>query len=217
MDGVAKPLSDQAFDALIRALRGGDLRASAFFSMPELALRLGFPIAAIREATKLAEARSLLRILPKRGVAIMDAGPEITRQCMDMRATLDKEGARRLLAGEAPCPLAELRASHEALLEYARATDARATVVEAIETDLSLHNALAEGLTNPLLRECYEQNRDRIAVIQNSRPFLQDRIVSAMEEHLEIIAAMEEGNVPRVVAGIDRHLAQTLRWWGYVA
>lgn len=214
MDDMQKPLADQAFDALLSALRGGVLEAGAFFSMPELSRRLDFPIAAIREATKLAEARALLSIRPKRGITVMDAGPRTTRTCMDMRAALEREGARRILSSGTPFPTDHLRQTHEDLLARARAGDPTATGTIAIGVDLSLHNALSEGLDNPYLREAYQQNRDRIAVIQQTRPFLQDRITSAMEEHLEIIAAMEARDLHRVEETIDIHLVQTLRWWG---
>lgn len=144
----------------------------------------------------------------------MHASPEVTRDCLDMRAAIEREGARRFLFYEMPFPVGSLRASHLAMLERALKKDANTTSAEAIEVDLSLHDALANGLANPFLRKCYDENRDRIAVIQNTRPFLQDRIVSAMGEHLEIIAAMEERDLQRVEAAIDHHLASSLRWRG---
>ena len=84
----------------------------------------------------------------------------------------------------------------------------------AIETDLSLHDALSRGLDNPLAAEVYRVNRDRIAVIQNTRPFLPDRIVPAMREHLVIIGALERRDAEAAVAAIAEHYRITLRWWG---
>ncbi len=214
MDLEAKPQAQQAFDALLKALREGKLRSGTYFSMPNLVEELGYPIAAIREATKRAETQSLIKILPKRGITVMDAGPEITRLCMDMRATLDKEGARRLLA-QAPRPdFTALRESHGDLLNRAKMNMTRLLPPEALRVDLSLHDTLASGLENPLLKQCYEENRNRISIVQNSRPFLQDRIVPAMEEHLQIIDALIAQDTAGAVAAIDHHLIQTLRWWG---
>ena len=34
-----------------------------------------------------------MRVLPKRGVLVMDASAKVTRDCMDLRALLDAEGA----------------------------------------------------------------------------------------------------------------------------
>ena len=209
-----KQLSVLAFEALLQALREGKLRPGAYFSMPDIVEELGFPIAAIREATRHAELQSLLKILPKRGVTVMDAGPQITRHCMDMRATLDKEGARRMLLQERETKLNLLRSSHLDLIRRVEQNAGFLPPAEAISVDLSLHDFLAESLDNPFLRQSYEENRNRIAIIQNSRPFLQDRIVPAMEEHLKIIDALEQGDVAAAEAAIDVHLAQTLRWWG---
>ena len=210
----AQPQYDRAFDALLQALRAGRLRSGTYFSMPNLVEELGFPIAAIREATKRAEQQSLLKILPKRGITVMDAGPEFTRHCMDMRATLDKEGARRLLARGPVQGLGPLRDSHQQMLVRAQRDMTPQLPPQAITVDLSLHDALASGLENPLLVQCYAENRNRIAVIQNSRPLLQDRIVPAMQEHLSIIAALQAGDTDATIAAIDLHLVQTLRWWG---
>ncbi|WP_299905510.1 GntR family transcriptional regulator [uncultured Paracoccus sp.] len=205
--------SDQAFRMLLAQLRSGRLRGSALLATPELVELIGFPLSATREAIKRAEEQSLLRILPKRGVVIMDTGPETTRDCMDMRATLDKEGARRLLAAGTP-DLSALRRAHEALLAEVEGDPAADLSQRAITTDLSLHDFLASGLDNPFLQQAYAANRNRIAIIQNARNFLPDRVRPAMQEHLEIITALESGDSMAVTDCIDHHLKLTLRWWG---
>lgn len=206
--------SDQAYRALVDALRGGSLRSGMFLSMPMLVTQLGFPLAAVREAVKRAESAALVQILPKRGVMVMTADPDTTRDCMDLRAMLDLHGARRLLAGADALPLATLRATHEALLHDARTAPATDLQHRAITTDLSLHDALATGLDGPVLRRLYAENRDRIAVIQTQRPFLADRILPAMTEHLAIITALEARDLTAVETAIRDHLTNTLRWWG---
>jgi DNA-binding GntR family transcriptional regulator len=206
--------ADQAYSRLIALLRSGEVSAGEFVSMPGLVSRLDLPLAATREAVKRAESRGLVSILPKRGVLVMSAGPETTRDCLDLRALLDAEGARRLVGTRADLPLETLRASHLALIEDAERAMTPDLPRRAITTDLSLHDALATGLGNPLARDVYALNRDRIAVIQNTRPFLPDRIVPAMHEHLAIIEALARRDAEAVVAAIDLHYRTTLRWWG---
>lgn len=216
-------LADQAHDRLIAALHDGRLAAGQFVSMPGLVELLDLPIAATREAVKRADVNGLVRVLPKRGVLVMDASPTVTRDCMDLRAILDAEGARRLVdrlvRGEAALPLAELRANHLAMIAATERALAEGTMspdlpARAIATDLTLHDALAGGLDSPLAAAAYAVNRDRIAVIQNTRPFLPDRIVPAMREHLAIIDALERRDADAAVAGIAEHYRTTLRWWG---
>ncbi|MEZ5798219.1 MAG: FCD domain-containing protein [Paracoccaceae bacterium] len=212
--GESGLLGDSAFHALRAELRQGGIRAGQFLTMPGLVQALGYPIAAVREAVKRADAAGLLTVLPKRGVVVMDAGADTTRACMDMRAVLDTEGARRRIATGALSALAELQAAHRAMLDEARRSPSPALSPRAIETDLSLHDYLAAGLSNPHLQAAYAMNRDRIAVIQASRAFLADRVQGAMEEHLAILAALAAGDAAACAAAIRHHYDQTLRWWG---
>lgn len=207
-------MADQAYDRLIARLHDGTLASGQFVSMPALTELLDLPLAATREAVKRADVHGLVQVLPKRGLLVMDASIEATRNCIDLRALLEVEGARRLIASKAELPLAALRASHEALIESAQRTMTRELPRRALETDLSLHDMLVQGLDNPLVADIYAVNRHRIAVIQNTRPFLPDRIVPAMQEHLAIIDALERRDAEAVVATIDAHRYTTLRWWG---
>ena len=207
-------MADQAYGRLIGALRDGSLGAGQLVSMPGLVELIDLPLAATREAVKRADTEALVRVVPKRGVLVMEASPRVTRDCMDLRAMLDAEGARRLVAAGGELPLAGLRASHEALIAAAEREMTAELPGRAIETDLSLHDALSGWLGNPLAAEAYRVNRDRIAVIQNTRPFLPDRIVPAMREHLAIIGALERRDAAAAVAAIAEHYRITLRWWG---
>ena len=207
-------LADKAQRALWHALRTGKLRDGQFLSMSQLVEILDCPIAAIREAVKQASSHGLLATLPKRGVQVMEARPETIRECLDFRMVLDQEGARRRISGGVFPGLKELRALHIEMRDAARKNLASNLPPKAIEVDLSLHNFLAEGLKNSQLMAGYDGNRMRIAIIQNARPFLQDRIVSAMEEHLAIIDALESGDLEAAVCAIRYHCEQTQRWWG---
>ncbi|PWE29352.1 GntR family transcriptional regulator [Maritimibacter sp. 55A14] len=207
-------MAEQAQEALWIALRTGKLRGGQFLSMSQLVEILGFPISAIREAVKQAGSRSLLATLPKRGVQVMEVRPETIRECLDFRMALDQEGARRRIAGRNLSGLNALQGRHEEMRNAARTDRARDLPPKAIEVDLSLHDYLAEGLGNSHLADAYAANRMRIAIIQNARPFLQDRIASAMEEHLAIIDALQCGDAETAISAIRNHCERTLRWWG---
>ena len=48
--------------------------------MPGLVEMIGLPLAATREAVKRADVDGLVRVLPKRGVRVMEATADVTRQ-----------------------------------------------------------------------------------------------------------------------------------------
>mgnify|MGYP000179513772 CR=1 FL=1 len=207
-------LADQAEDALWAALRAGQLRAGQFLSMSQLVTLLGFPLSAVREAVKQAGSQGLLITLPKRGIQVMEAQPETIRECLDFRMVMDQEGARRRVASGNCAGLGTLRAQHQKLLDCARSNAGGDLPPQAIQVDLSLHDYLSAGLENSRLAAACDANRMRIAIIQNARPFLQVRIVSAMEEHLAVIDALERRDGAAAAEAIRYHFDQTLRWWG---
>ena len=210
-------LADKAFLALRELLTNGGLRAGQFVSMPDLVKSIGLPIAPVREAVKRAESAGLVRILPKRGVAVMEATPGLIRECFHLRTIFDQEGARQLVRKAAATDLGELRARHQQVLEAARRDITPSLQREAMAVDWALHTALADALDNDSAREIYGRNRDRISVIQHSRPLLPDRIVPAMEEHLAIMDAIAGGDAERAADQVRNHFRQTLRWWGIIA
>lgn len=207
-------MAEFAYARLVQLLRDGSIASGAFVSMPGLVDLIGLPLAATREAVKRADVNGLVRVLPKRGVQVMEASSPVTRNCMDLRAILDSEGARRIIARGVSLPLEALRASHEAIIAAAEQAVTPDLPRRAILTDLTLHDALATGLGNPMAAAAYAANRDRIAVIQNTRPFLADRIVPAMREHLAILEAVSRRDAEAAVAAIRLHHRTTLRWWG---
>lgn len=84
----------------------------------------------------------------------------------------------------------------------------------SVRNMIACNHSSCVGSTSFTAACIYDDNRNRIAIIQIQRPFLADRIVSAMDEHLAIISALEARNVEDAVAAIRQHLVNTLRWWG---
>ncbi|KAB2966723.1 MAG: GntR family transcriptional regulator [Zoogloea sp.] len=209
-------MADKAFLALRDLLTGGGLRAGQFVSMPDLVRTLEMPMAPVREAVKRAESAALVRILPKRGVAVMEATPALIRDCFHLRTILDQEGARELVRAGAGNRFEGLRTHHERILDAAREGITPELQQEAMRVDWDLHTALSEALDNNSAREIYARNRDRISVMQHSRPLLPDRIIPAMEEHLAILDALAGGDETLAAAAVRDHYRQTLRWWGII-
>lgn len=207
-------MAGRALDTLLAALEAGSLHGGQFLSMPQLVETLGFPIAAVREAVKQASSFGLVTIIPKRGVKVMETGPDITRDCLDMRVILDQEGARRIIRAGGRIELGAMRDAHLRIRDLAEAKTTDNLTEMAIRTDLSLHDFLATGLANPITEQSYAVNRIRIAIIQNSRPFVRNRILPAMDEHLAIIDALQDRDAERAVHAIGLHFDNTLEWWG---
>lgn len=209
-------MTDKAFLVLRDLLTSGGLRAGQFVSMADLVKMIGLPLAPVREAVKRAESAGFFRVLPKRGVAVMEATPELIRNCFHLRTVFDQEGARQLVRTQADAGLHSLREQHRRILETAATGITPLLQREAMAVDWTLHSTLSEALGNAEAKEIYSRNRDRILVIQHSRPLLPDRIVPAMQEHLAIMDSIIDGDEQEAANRVREHFRQTLRWWGII-
>jgi len=210
-------LATQAFQAFRHLLATGQVRAGQMVSMAELMKLSDFPLAPVREAVKRAAAAGLVSILPKRGVLVLEATTEALRECFQLRCVFDQEGARILASCTKQPALESLRDKHEKILEQAQSgLVTTALQIQAMEVDWALHRYLAQALQNRSAMTIYEENCDRINVLQHSRRPLPERIVPAMKEHLQILDTLQAGNPEAAMQAVRHHLAQTLRWWGAV-
>ncbi|MHA3904791.1 GntR family transcriptional regulator [Castellaniella sp. WN] len=207
-------LADQAFLAFRDLLFRGEVRAGQLVSIAELVEKTGLPLAPVREAVKHAESTGLVRILPKRGVLVIEPTPDTIRSCFHLRCMLDQEGARILSARLDEASMLALREEHAAVRDQASGGITPELQQWAMAVDWKLHLALSGALDNPLAAGVYASNYDRITVLQQSRRLLPERIIPAMDEHLRIIDAVLAGREEDAVRAVRAHLSGTLRWWG---
>lgn len=207
-------LGERAYLRMKELLLTGTLNAGQYVSTQELVEMLDCPLAPTREAVKRVANEGLLRIVAKRGMYVMDVTPDLIRQCFELRALFDQEGARILAAAAEQPSFDALRAAHVRVLEAAQNEITPDLQREAKDVDWRLHETLAGSLRNPLVTEIYERNRERIRIMQNVRPLLPDRIVPAMEEHLGILDTIATRRPDAAAQAVREHCRQTLRWWG---
>lgn len=208
-------LAEKAFSALRSELIKGTVRSGQMVSIAELCQALDFPIAPIRDAVKRAASAGLVTVYPQRGVVILEATPENLNSTFHFRYVFDQEGARIRAENHNTESLNALRAEHIEVLDRAR-TDLinRSFQEHVMELDWRLHQFLSGALANPLATKAYAENKDRISILQKSRPPLIERIVPAMTEHVNIIDAIISGSQFKAMEAVQNHYQQTLRWWG---
>lgn len=207
-------LTERAFKELKNLLFSGTVRAGQLISTVEIMAHTGMPLAPIRDAIKYAEAAGLVSILPKRGILVIEATPETVYSCFHLRSIFDQEGVRVLSETDSSFILGPLREAHVRVRDNALAGITPELREEAIQVDWRLHQTLAESIGNDLALKTYNRNRDRIAVLQQSRQLLPERIVPAMEEHLRIIDTIMAGQAEQAMQAVRKHLRSTLHWWG---
>ncbi|MFO1282543.1 MAG: GntR family transcriptional regulator [Burkholderiales bacterium] len=208
--------SEEAYLRLKALLVGGTLRAGAFVSQSDLVAKVGLPMSPVREAVKRAAADGLVEVLPQRGVRVVEPDARRILDAFGLRLLVDREGARKLARRGSGPALARLRRAHEAILAQCRRGLTEESIAESYEIDWELHATLAAAIDNELVAELYAKNRERLTILQRTRPMLPDRVLPSLTEHLAILKAIEARDPERADAAVAEHARQTLRWWGFL-
>jgi DNA-binding GntR family transcriptional regulator len=129
-----------------------------------------------------------------------------------LRLLIELEGLRQWMDGSDRVAAQALqeRTEHEVrALEH----DTRpATVEAAMQADWALHAMFVGALRSTLLADIYRQNRERQRLIGRIHRMHPAKVArSALLEHLDVLAAMAEGDRTRAAQALEAHLNAAMR------
>ena len=205
-------LSEQAYAGFIKLVHAKELRPGQFVSQRELAELTGVPLGPTREALHKLEAEGLVELIPQRGIMIAEASPKRIREAFALRILIEKDAARRFAEGASDSQITSLEAKHRGVIQRARAGIDDALLEHGQAVDWALHDALVATLDNDLVWSIHRTNSDRIRLIRlDSGRLTQANLLSAMEEHLVVIAACRRRDREAAAAAIESHLTTAMR------
>ena len=203
-------LRAQAYRGFTQQVFCGGIRAGQFISQRALMVLLEMPLGAVREMIPRLEAADLIRTVPQRGLQITPVNETLIRHTFQMRNMIEREAVPEFAQAASDTLLADLEASHQALLQRAQAPDAEydnALQDDAQAVGRDLHECVVDAMGNALISEQYRVNNLRIQLIarEHGDGGLQ-RVVSALQEHLHLIAAFHQRNTAKAAQLLDTHL-----------
>lgn len=166
----------------------------------ELAQSFGVSRATIREALRILEQRSLVKILPQRGARVTELRRKELEDLFEMRAALLGLASRRLAERASPSGLRELRAGLGALesslndaSQYARASSAMVATITRLSQNEQLATYIAE----------FSQRFGRYARLGLAS---QDRRKKSLSHWRKLVAVISKGDAA-VAESLHRDLA----------
>lgn len=166
----------------------------------ELAQSFGVSRATIREALRILEQRSLVKILPQRGARVTELRRKELEDLFEMRAALLGLASRRLAERASPSGLRELRAGLGALesslndaSQYARASSAMVATITRLSQNEQLATYIAE----------FSQRFGRYARLGLAS---QDRRKKSFSHWRKLVAVISKGDAA-VAESLHRDLA----------
>jgi len=211
MDGqLIRPLVRHSLhDDLVGRIRDmiieGELQSGTRIHEGQLGAALGVSRTPLREALKFLASEGLVDLVPGRGAVVRRLKPQ------DVSNMLDVLGALEILAGRTACrvasdkAIAAVRGVHDRMM----ALYAERQRLEYYKLNQDIHTAIAALSCNDFLISTHtaiQSRLKRIRFIGNEAP---DNWAGAVQEHVEIIKALERRDADALADVLRRHLEQT--------
>jgi DNA-binding GntR family transcriptional regulator len=193
----------RAYELIREQITTLELAPGAPLNEQELAADLGMGVAPVREALKLLAHDNLVVITPRHGLYVSEVSSPDLDQLSEMRLALEGLAAR----------LAAERATADDLIVLeALRQELTTTPVEdskrLFDVDHKFHQAIARAAHNKYLADALERNFGLSKRLWHlATPHL-GFLPPAVEEHLELVEAIEAGDGQRSEAIMRRHVGE---------
>jgi DNA-binding GntR family transcriptional regulator len=205
------PLSRRTLhDELVTRIRDmiieGQLGPGTRVHEGQLGQALGVSRTPLREALKFLASEGLIELVPGRGAVVQTLTPRTVREMLDVLSALET------LAGRLACRLAtdgqiaEIRALHDAMIADYRAQNR----LDYYKRNQAIHTAIARFSDNAFLASTHEMIQARLKRIRFIGHGDAEKWQAAVDEHEEMMAALEARDEDRLAAVLARHM--TMAW-----
>lgn len=200
-------LREKAYEKFTERLLSRDIQPGQFVSQRELVAITGVALGAIREMIPRLQADGLIRTVPNRGLQVAHVDLALIRNAFQLRSILECKAVQNFTQRASNEEIADLRAQHEAIIAGAKDGATKQLVANAQALDWGMHDAMIDALGNDLISDIYRVNSIKIRLIRQRETRIKPEIViSVMQEHLQIIDAIEARDVAAAVSAMDAHI-----------
>ena len=183
------------------AILSGRLKPRERLIEMDLIPRFGGSRTVIREALKKLEAKGLVRTIPYRGALVADLTVEEIEEIYFVRAAIEKVAAQLVIRNIRPGEIKSLKKlSREVERHLRQKTD------EMIKRDSEFHRAIFRTCRNQYLYNMIDFLRTKAHIVGYNAWSLPDRIEQTIQEHRQIIGAIEAKNLSRLENLFVKHL-----------
>jgi len=165
-----------------------------------LSEEMGVSRVPIREALRVLAAEGLVDVQPRRGASVANVSPEVARDLVEVRATLEGLNARLAARHHADAIVAELRR----VLEAGNAAAQSRNLDDLVRLNGEFHDKLAEAGRNSILWDIMRSLRERTSLVFAANTA--GRAEQDWDEHSRILAAVIDGDEELASVLATRHV-----------
>ena len=216
---VIKEVASQrarAYQGFTQQILSGAILPGQFISQRELMTLLDMPLGAVREMIPRLEAGGLIKTVPHVDLKLI-------RNAFQVRSMIEREAVLNFVHTASDAELQAIEVSHQDILARANESAKRADKItskvlarglidpqlldDAQAIDWGLHDRMVDALGNEIVSEIYRVNSLRVRLIKLEHSVITPaRLIPAMEEHLQFIAALRKRDPAAAVALLDEHI-----------
>lgn len=191
-----------------KAMNDGTLEAGMVVTQSELCDLLGLSLSPLRETLVLLEEFGLVEIKPRAGIKIVYPEVAFIRENYQFRIMIEIFALKSFGDTVSDEWLAGMRRNHEecrALLAGGGPFEAAQTPF--LELDGRMHREIVASLGNRAILDTHERLQENIRMAQrvHRRPGFRGYLVDTVDEHMRVIAALEQRDIPGAIAAMEAH------------
>ncbi len=191
-------------DALIkRQFRPGHL-----VSQREIAQVTGSSLPSVRDALKLLEVEGIVTLIPKRGVTIRELSRQEIKNTYQLRILIELEALNTYVHAVDLDKIAHFKSETERLINAQPATleEENNLFQQRIELDHHLHRDIVFALNNDLISTVHRNTETSMLLARMILPPNLHAKGRALQEHLELLEAIEKRDLPTAIQMLRTHL-----------
>lgn len=205
-------LRDHAYSSFTEKLLARDIQPGQFVSQRELVELTGMPLGAIREMIPRLEADGLIRTSPKRGLQVLSIDLDLIRNAFQLRRIIEGEAFAQFSDAASDDDLARIQTEHTAIRDEAERAVTPALLERAQRLDWAFHDHVVDHMGNQIISDIHRVNAIKIRLIRNADTrLLPELVVSVMDEHMAIVAALLARDRAATVTAIHAHIDSAKR------
>ncbi len=195
-------LGREVADRLRRSILSGGHKPGERLVEDRLSAELGVSRVPVREALRTLAAEGLVDIPPRRGASVAEISPDIARDLVEVRATLEGLNARLAARRHEGAIIGQLR---QVLDEGNRAAES-GDVADLVRLNGAFHDKLAEAGRNSILWDIMRTLRERTSLVFAANTAARSR--EDWDEHSRILEAVIDGDEELAGLLATRHVHQ---------
>ncbi|GAB3627345.1 GntR family transcriptional regulator [Pandoraea terrae] len=197
-------LHDTVVEHLRKLIIEGVLSPGVKLNERELCETLGISRTPLREAFKVLAAEGLIDIAPNRGATVARMTEKEIWETFELMSALEAFSGELAAQRITPVELAEIKALHYAML----ACRAQNDLPGYYSRNQAIHDRINEAARNGALRQTYMSINRRLMALRFRSNFRTDKWDRAIEEHEEMIDALEKRDGKRLGEILRQHLLE---------